>query len=37
LGVEKLLKGVRGGRVAELPGGSFVERRRGRLILKSGS
>jgi tRNA(Ile)-lysidine synthase len=37
LGVEKLLKGVRGGRVAELPGGSFVERRRGRLVLKSGS
>jgi tRNA(Ile)-lysidine synthase len=30
-GVEKLLKGVRGGRVAELPGGGFVERRRGRL------
>ena len=31
LGVEKLLKGERGGRRAELPGGSFVERRRGRL------
>lgn len=30
-GVEKLLEGVRGGRQAELPGGSFVERRRGRL------
>ena len=33
LGVEKLLAGERGGRVAELPGGSFVERRRGRLWL----
>ena len=33
LGVEKLLEGDRGGRVAELPGGSFVERRRGRLIF----
>jgi tRNA(Ile)-lysidine synthase len=33
-GVEKLLEGERGGRVAELPGGSFVERRRGRLLLK---
>lgn len=32
-GVEKLLWGERGGRVAELPGGSFVERRRGKLIL----
>jgi tRNA(Ile)-lysidine synthase len=31
LGVEKLLEGVRGGRRAELPGGSFVEIRRGRL------
>jgi tRNA(Ile)-lysidine synthase len=31
LGVEKLLKGERGGRRAELPGGSFIERRRGRL------
>jgi tRNA(Ile)-lysidine synthase len=31
LGVEKLLEGERGGRVAELPGGCFVERRRGRL------
>jgi tRNA(Ile)-lysidine synthase len=30
-GVEKLLVGERGGRIAELPGGSFVERRRGRL------
>jgi tRNA(Ile)-lysidine synthase len=34
-GVEKLLTGERGGRVAELPGDCFVERRRGRLILKS--
>jgi len=33
LGVEKLLKGERGGRVAELPGGSFVERRRARLTF----
>ena len=33
LGVEKLLAGTRGGRVAELPGGSFVERRRGFLRL----
>ncbi len=33
LGVEKLLVGERGGRIAELPGGSFVERRRGRLYL----
>ncbi|HKC65971.1 MAG TPA: tRNA lysidine(34) synthetase TilS [Pyrinomonadaceae bacterium] len=33
LGIEKLLAGERGGRVAELPGGSFVERRRGRLRL----
>jgi tRNA(Ile)-lysidine synthase len=33
LGVEKLLVGVRGGRRAELPGGSFVELRRGRLRL----
>ena len=31
LAVEKLLRGERGGRVAELPGGSFVERRRGLL------
>lgn len=34
LGVEKLLKGERGGRVALLPGGCFIERRRGRLLLK---
>lgn len=33
LGVEKLLEGERGGRVAELPGGGFVERRRGRLTF----
>ena len=31
LGVERLLEGERGGRVAELPGGSRVERRRGLL------
>ena len=31
--VERLLEGTRGGRVAELPGGSFVERRRGLLIF----
>lgn len=31
LGVEKLLFGERGGRVAELPGGGFVERRGGLL------
>jgi tRNA(Ile)-lysidine synthase len=36
-GVEKLLKGERGGRVAELPGDCFVERRRGRILLKSRS
>ena len=33
-GVERLIEGERGGRRAELPGGSFVERRRGQLILK---
>lgn len=33
LGVEKLLAGDRGGRVAELPGGGSVERRRRRLIF----
>jgi tRNA(Ile)-lysidine synthase len=37
VGVEKLLAGERGGRIAELPGGYFVERRRGRLILKCGT
>jgi tRNA(Ile)-lysidine synthase len=31
--VERLLAGERGGRVAELPGGSRVERRRGRLVF----
>jgi tRNA(Ile)-lysidine synthase len=31
LGVERLLEGTRGGRVAELPGGCRVERRRGLL------
>ncbi|HEX8708799.1 MAG TPA: tRNA lysidine(34) synthetase TilS [Pyrinomonadaceae bacterium] len=31
LGVERLLEGERGGRVALLPGGSFIERRRGQL------
>ncbi|HEX8852532.1 MAG TPA: tRNA lysidine(34) synthetase TilS [Pyrinomonadaceae bacterium] len=31
--VERLLSGERGGRVAELPGGSRVERRRGRLVF----
>jgi tRNA(Ile)-lysidine synthase len=33
LAVEKLLEGSRGGRVAELPGGARVERRRGLLIF----
>lgn len=32
-GVEKLLEGERGGRVVELPGGSFVERKKGHLRL----
>lgn len=31
--VERLLEGTRGGRVAEIPGGSRVERRRGLLIF----
>jgi hypothetical protein len=31
--VEKLLEGSRGGRVAELPGGARVERRRGQLLF----
>lgn len=35
LGVEKLLEGARGGRVAELPGGCRVERRRGLLRFLS--
>ena len=34
LGVEKLLEGERGGRIAELPGGSFVERRGGNIRLR---
>jgi tRNA(Ile)-lysidine synthase len=34
LAVEKLLEGTRGGRVAELPGGCSVERRRGLLIFR---
>jgi tRNA(Ile)-lysidine synthase len=32
--VERLLEGERGGRVAELPGGARVERRRGRLLFR---
>jgi len=36
LAVEKLLEGSRGGRVAELPGGGGVERRRGLLIFRRG-
>jgi tRNA(Ile)-lysidine synthase len=36
-GVERLLAGSRGGRVAELPGGSRVERRRGLLHFRQGS
>jgi tRNA(Ile)-lysidine synthase len=36
-GVERLLEGERGGRVAELPGGSRVERRRGLLHFHPGS
>ena len=36
LGVEKLLEGERGGRVALLPGGARVERRRGRVYLHAG-
>jgi tRNA(Ile)-lysidine synthase len=34
LGVERLLTGERGGRVAELPGGASVERRRGLLSFR---
>jgi tRNA(Ile)-lysidine synthase TilS/MesJ len=34
LGVERLLEGERGGRAAELPGGSRVERRRGLLRFR---
>ena len=33
-GVERLLTGERGGRVAELPGGSRIERRRGLLFFR---
>ena len=33
-GVERLLKGERGGRVAELPGGASVERRKGLLTFR---
>jgi tRNA(Ile)-lysidine synthase len=33
-GVEKLSEGTRGGRVAELPGGASVERRRGLLLFR---
>ncbi|HEX8475677.1 MAG TPA: tRNA lysidine(34) synthetase TilS [Pyrinomonadaceae bacterium] len=33
--LERLLDGVRGGRVAELPGGSVVERRRGWLLFRA--
>ncbi|MDT5270850.1 MAG: tRNA(Ile)-lysidine synthase [Acidobacteriota bacterium] len=36
-GVERLLEGERGGRVAELPGGSRVERRRGLLHFRPGA
>jgi hypothetical protein len=32
--VEKLSEGTRGGRVAELPGGASVERRRGLLLFR---
>ncbi|HEX8500114.1 MAG TPA: TilS substrate-binding domain-containing protein, partial [Pyrinomonadaceae bacterium] len=35
--VERLLAGERGGRVAELPGGGRVERRRGLLLFRSES
>ncbi|HEX8282122.1 MAG TPA: tRNA lysidine(34) synthetase TilS [Pyrinomonadaceae bacterium] len=34
LGVERLTRGGRGGRVAELPGGGRVERRRGLLLFR---
>jgi tRNA(Ile)-lysidine synthase len=37
LAVEKLLEGARGGRVAELPGGCRIERRRGRLCFRDGA
>jgi tRNA(Ile)-lysidine synthase len=35
--VAGLLEGVRGGRVAELPGGARVERRRGLLLFRAGT
>jgi hypothetical protein len=34
--VAGLLDGARGGRVAELPGGACVERRRGLLLFRAG-
>jgi hypothetical protein len=34
LGIEKLLEGSRGGRVAELPGGALVVRKGRRLELR---
>jgi hypothetical protein len=37
LGVERLCEGSRGGRVAELPGGDGVERRRGLLTFRRGT
>ncbi|HEX6182695.1 MAG TPA: TilS substrate-binding domain-containing protein, partial [Pyrinomonadaceae bacterium] len=37
LGVERLCEGERGGRTAELPGGSSVERRRGLLLFRRGT
>lgn len=37
LAVEKLVFGEQGGRIAELPGGSFVERNRGQLHFHSSS
>jgi tRNA(Ile)-lysidine synthase len=37
LAVERLLAGERGGRVAELPGGASVERRRGLIIFRGGA
>ena len=37
LAVERLVEGTRGGRVAELPGGGRVVRRRGRLYLEVGA
>jgi hypothetical protein len=34
LAVESLLEGERGGRVIQLPGGTIVRRKRGRLLLQ---